>query len=138
MIGSTQDTKAFTLIELLVVLAIVSSIGALVAPNLWKSLQRSNERQKVIEFGSNINTLRRELHRAGKSILVPQDELAEHREGNHRLAIAKGWVVTKNSEIFFLPTGVTNGGVVQFEAPSGSRWTLTIRPLDGKLEITAQ
>lgn len=128
----------FTLIELLVVLAIAGAIGALVAPNMWNSYQRSNERHQVLGFAHELMALRRELHFSGESLNLEKDILLSIESGSQLPSLPDGWLVASQSPIYFLPTGVTNGGLIVFNSPLGRIWELSIQPLDGQITISTE
>lgn len=130
-----RRSSGFTLIELLVVLAIVSTLGALVAPNLWRTYQRSSERLTVIEYGSEIGALRRELMKKRNALSLNEGSLVSNTQKSNFPAPPKGWVVAANSEMLFLPTGVTSGGQIEFESPTGNSWFLIFQPLDGAMDV---
>ncbi len=130
--------SGFTLIELLVVLAIAGAIGALVAPTMWNSYQRSNERHQVLSFASELMALRRQLHFAGESLNLAEDALVAGDSNAPLLGLPEGWLVTKQSPIYFLPTGVTSGGLILLGSPLGRVWELAIQPLDGQIKISSQ
>ena len=128
----------FTLIELLVVLAIAGAIGALVAPNMWGSYQRSNERHQVLGFAHELMALRRELHFSGESLSLEEDTLVADKNNTQLPSLPDGWLVAKQSPIYFLPTGVTSGGLILLNSPLGRVWELSIQPLDGQITISTQ
>ena len=130
--------SGFTLIELLVVLAIAGAIGALVAPNMWNSYQRSSERHQVLNFANELMALRRELHFSGSSISLAEDVLVTGGSDTRLPNLPEGWLVASQSPIYFLPTGVTNGGLIVFNSPLGRVWELAIQPLDGQIKISSQ
>lgn len=135
-IGVSQ--AGFTLIELLVVLAIAATIGGLVGPNLWQSYQRANERLLVINYAQDVSTVRRSLMQAKRSIFTAKDELTRRKSSTEFPTIPPGWTIVANTELYFLPTGVTNGGQIAFESPTGRRWKLRLGVLDGKADIDLQ
>lgn len=133
-----QKRQGFTLIELLVVLAIVGTIGALVAPNLWQTYQQSSERFVVIEYGSEIGALKRELMEKKSSRTIKENALVGNSAKLGLPGLSMGWMIVENSEILLLPTGVTSGGYIEFESPTGRSWTLTLQPLDGAMDIESR
>jgi len=128
----------FTLIELLVVLAIAGAIGALVAPNMWNSYQRATERQQVLNFANELMALRRDLHFSGESLNLAEDALVTGDNNSLLPSLPDGWLVAKQSPIYFLPTGATNGGLILLNSPLGRVWELAIQPLDGRITISSQ
>jgi prepilin-type N-terminal cleavage/methylation domain-containing protein len=128
----------FTLIELLIVLAIVGTISALVAPDMWNSYQRANERQQVMSFASSLMALRREAHFSGESLNIPENALLSSVEGSQLPAPPSGWLIESQSTIYFLPSGVTNGASIHFSSPTGRAWELLIQSFDGQISITSQ
>lgn len=131
--GASQS--GFTLIELLVVLTVAATIGGLVGPNLWQSYQRASERLSVIDYARDITTIRRGLMQTRRSISISEDELSIARSIRGFPEIPAGWVVVANSELIFLPTGVTNGGQIAFESPTGRAWALNLGVLDGNISV---
>jgi len=127
--------SGFTLIELLVVLSIAATVGALVGPNLWQSYQRANERLLVINYAQEITSLRRGLMKTKRSISVAEDELSIASSNSGLPDLPGGWTIVANTELFFLPTGVTNGGHIAFESPTGRAWRLNLGVLDGKIDV---
>ena len=137
MTGVIDRIKGFTLIELLVVLAIVASIGALIAPDLWKTYQKAVERQTLIALGAEISVLRRQLQLESSSLTIASNELNTGMYNSEFPVIPNDWLVTGNTELFFLPSGLTSGGTINLEAPSGRNWSLVLHPLDGKVTAVA-
>ena len=135
-IGVSQ--RGFTLIELLVVLAIAATIGGLVGPNLWQSYLRANERLLVINYAQDVTTMRRGLMQSKRSVFIGEDELTMVNSSNGFAEIPTGWTIVANTEIYFLPTGVTTGGEIAFESPTGRGWKLRLGVLDGKADIDLQ
>ena len=135
-IGVSQ--AGFTLIELLVVLAIAATIGGLVGPNLWQSYQRANERLLVINYAQDVTTMRRGLLQSKRSVFIGEDELTMVNSSTGFAEIPTGWTIVANTEIYFLPTGVTTGGEIAFESPTGRGWKLRLGVLDGKADIDLQ
>ncbi|MBT5702949.1 MAG: type II secretion system protein [Gammaproteobacteria bacterium] len=136
--GIGDRRAGFTLIELLVVLAIAATIGGLVGPNLWQSYQRANERLLVINYAQDVTTVRRGLMQTKRSIFIAEDELTMRKLSAEFPAIPTGWAIVANTELYFLPTGVTTGGQIAFESPTGRRWKLRLGVLDGKADIDLQ
>lgn len=132
---SYSRSRGFTLVELLVVLTIAATVGALVGPNLWQSYQRANERLTVINYAHELTVIRRALMKSKRSLSVGTDELSVANVNARLPELATGWVIVANTEIFFLPTGVTNGGQIDFESPGGRSWRLNLGVLDGKLDV---
>ncbi len=130
-----RNLRAFTLIELLIVLAIVGAVSAMVAPDLWKSYQRSSERQQVMDYAHQLTALRRQLHISGNSLQLAADGLTQKQTASHIPSVPDGWLITNNTAIYFLPTGVTNGGRIVFDSPTGRRWELLLQPLDGQISV---
>ena len=130
--------RGFTLIELLVVLAITATIGGLVGPDLWQSYQRANERLAVIDYGQELTAMRRGLMKKKRSLSVAEDELSIVKSNAGLPELLTGWTIVANTEIFFLPTGVTNGGTIDFESPTGRAWRLNLGVLDGKIDVALQ
>ena len=128
----------FTLIELLVVLSIAATVGALVGPNLWQSYQRANERLLVINYAQDVTTMRRGLMQSKRSVFVREDELTMVDSSAGFPGMPSGWTVVENTEIYFLPNGVTTGGQIAFESPTGRGWKLRLGVLDGKADIDLQ
>jgi prepilin-type N-terminal cleavage/methylation domain-containing protein len=135
-IGVSQP--GFTLIELLVVLSIAATVGALVGPNLWQSYQRANERLLVINYAREVTAMRRGLMATKRSISVAEDELSIASSKSGLPDLPAGWAIVANTEIFFLPTCVTNGGHLAFESPTGRAWRLNLGVLDGKIDVELQ
>ena len=92
-----RTQKAFTLIELLVVLAIVTSIGGFVAPNVWRSLQRSAEQQEVRGYGHEIQALRRDLYRRGSVLVVAENRLVVAPESSGLPPLPDNWSASSQS-----------------------------------------
>ena len=128
----------FTLIELLVVLAIAATIGGLVGPNLWQSYQRASERLVVINYAQGVTTMRRGLMQSKQSVFIGEDELTMVNPSIGVPEIPTAWAIVANTEIYFLPTGVTTGGQIAFESPTGRGWKLRLGVLDGKADIDLQ
>ncbi len=135
-IGVSQP--GFTLIELLVVLSIAATVGALVGPNLWQSYQRANERLLVINYAQDVTTIRRGLMQSKRSVFIGEDELTMVNSSTRFPEIPTGWTIVANTEIYLLPTGVTTGGQIAFESPTGRGWKLRLGVLDGKADIDLQ
>ena len=135
---TSNSQLGFTLIELLVVLSIAATIGAMVGPNLWQSFQRANERLLVINYAHDVTAIRRELMISMRSVSVGEDELTIPGSGLGLPDIPVGWSIVSNTEIYFLPTGVTNGGQIAFESPTGRAWQLNLGVLDGKVGVELQ
>lgn len=135
-IGTSQP--GFTLIELLVVLSIAATVGALVGPNLWQSYQRANERLLVINYAQDVTTIRRGLMQSKRSVFIGEDELTMVNSSTEFPEIPTAWTIVANTEIYLLPTGVTTGGQIAFESPTGRGWKLRLGVLDGKADVDLQ
>ena len=136
--GIGVSRLGFTLIELLVVLSIAATVGALVGPNLWQSYQRANERLLVINYAQDVTTIRRGLMQSKRSVFIGEDELTMVNSSTGFPEIPTGWTIVANTEIYFLPTGVTTGGHLAFESPTGRAWRLRLGVLDGKIDVELQ
>jgi prepilin-type N-terminal cleavage/methylation domain-containing protein len=132
----TRSQTGFTLIELLIVLAIAGSVSAFVAPDLWRTLQRTGEKQTVRAYGNEILDQRRELYRQGRSLVIAENQLVNAAADSGLPPIPSGWLVSYQSALRFLPTGVTRGGTLIFEAPSGREWSLQFAVLDGRMTVS--
>ncbi len=132
-----HQQKAFTLIELMVVLAIVGSVGAMVAPDLWKTYQRANERQQLMDYAHQLKTMRYGLHQQQQSFHISANQLlqADTTLPQALTMTPDSWSITNHTSLYFLPTGVTSGGTINFESPTGRHWSLYLAKLDGKIEI---
>ena len=87
----------------------------------------------VIDFGNELTTMRRDLMAARGFRAFNEDEMPA--ETADLPDLETGWTIVANSEIFFLPTGVTSGGFVDFESPTGRSWRLNLAVLDGHIEV---
>lgn len=119
----------FTLVELLVVLVLLSVMGAFVGPNMWKQYARASERAEIEVIHETLLRERKLAYASGQSFTVDAQFLPLQR------AIPEGWELLASEPIYFLPSGVTNGGTVNLLAESGNKWQLVLSPLDGKANI---
>lgn len=133
--SKSLNIRGFTLIELLVVLTIVSLLGALVAPNLWQTYQQSSERFIIIKYASEIGDLRRKLIDTKSSFYAEKNALIGSSDQPDFPSVPVGWVIIENSDLALLPTGVTGGGNIKLESPTGKIWLLTFEVLDGAIQI---
>lgn len=138
--GISGFSKGFTLVELLVVLAIAAAIGGLVGPDIWRSYQKAGERLTVIQYGEEITALRLGLMNSGHGLTIAENGLvAGEGQGQAGLPLpGAGWTVSANSGILLLPTGVTNGGDIHLDSPTGRNWLLKLAALDGKVTVSLQ
>ena len=135
MLVSSNKALGFTLIELLVVLAIVAAIGGLTGPDLWQSYQRANERLVVIDYGRDLTGMRRDLMRAKRSMTLAENALSFGVDDTRLPSLPVGWAISANDDMVFLPTGVTDGGSIEMESPTGRLWRLRLAVLDGKIGV---
>ena len=130
--------KGFTLVELLVVLTITAAIGGLVGPEIWRSYQKASERFTVIEYGEELTSLRLLLMNSGRGMTIAEDGLAVGESQADLPLPGGGWTISANSEILLLPTGVTNGGDIYLDSPTGRSWLLRLDTLDGRVTVSLQ
>lgn len=119
----------FTLVELLVVLVLLSVMGAFVGPNMWKQYARASERAEIEVIHEALLRERKLAYASGQAFTVDAQFVPLQR------AIPEGWELLASESIYFLPSGVTNGGTVNLLAGSGNKWQLVLSPLDGKANI---
>jgi len=117
----------FTLIELLVVLSVVSTLGALVGPNLWGSYQRSSEKTVVYDYAYRLKAASRGV---AVGVSYGLDELSD-RAAEGQFSLPTGWVMESNTPLYFMPSGVTNGAQLVFLSPTQQRWKLVLKALVG-------
>ncbi len=131
--------SAFTLLELLVVLIIIGFTSSFVTPDLWRSYEKSQQREVMQNFALSLDKYRIQAYKSGRAIEIVKE--ATGPENNPEIiqipALPSGWTVEKATALRFLPTGVTNGGQYQIKSPD-RRWVLKISPLDGEHEISLQ
>jgi len=128
------NQKGFTLLELLVVLVIIGLAASFSGPELWRTYMKADERSTVRAFADAIGALRTEAFHQGRPIVlaaVNEGAAAGQRMPN----LPAGWTLESSSSLRFLPSGVTNGGMVYLSSPDSRRWLLKLRPLDGTVEI---
>ena len=124
-----QQFNGFTLIELLIVLAIIGLASGVAAPKLIKTYVRSSERAELQNFATKIKQLHLDAWKQGRNIRLPEKGTAPWPE------ISKGWTVKSYPSLYFLATGVTNGGTLILQASSERLWALSLTVLDGKVLI---
>jgi len=127
-----DNSKGFTLLELLVVLVIVGLAASFSGPELWHTYMKAEERSTVQTFANDLENIRMEAFHHHHSIVLAV------KNSNNQVAmpdLPEGWRIEKSSPLHFLPTGVTNGGVLNFLSPNSHHWQLRIKPLDGTVEI---
>jgi len=128
------DQKGFTLLELLVVLVIVALTASFSGPDLWRAYVKADERSTVRTFADALGVLRVEAFHQGRSIVLAAVDGAIS-VGKRMPELPEGWRLESSSVLRFLPSGVTNGGIVYLRSPDAHRWLLKIEPLDGAIEI---
>ena len=121
--------QGFTLVELLVVLTLVTIMGGFVGPNIWKQYSTFSERNRVQDINQMLMKQRRLAYAAGKSFSVNSSF------SPLRAAVPEGWELLRMEPIYFLPSGVTNGGNIELQSTSGIRWRLHLSSLDGQATI---
>jgi len=126
--------KGFTLLELLVVLVIMGSAASFVGPHLWHALVKVQERAVVVNVVQALQILRIKSGHEGRVISLRRTSELPYAEVFPKLP--HGWHLTSLSKLFFLPTGVTNGGRIELLSASNHTWLLVLRPLDGRAEIS--
>ena len=124
-----NKVQGFTLIELLVVLTLVTVMGGFVGPNIWKQYSTFSERNRVQDISQMLLTQRRTAYESGKSFSV------DTSFPPLRAAVPEGWELVAMQPIYFLPSGVTNGGIIELQSASGIRWRLRLSSLDGQTTI---
>jgi len=130
------NQKGFTLLELLVVLVIVGMTASFSGPQLWLVYEKSQERSVVQSFADELQMLRSEAFHAGKLIEILSANRSSDRSKISNLPdLPKDWVLEDFSKIYFLPSGVTNGGTFNMRSPEAHSWQLILHPLDGRVEI---
>ena len=123
---------AFSLVELLIVLAILSAVGAFVAPNLWQSYQKSSERSSVYDYAHQILAIRRDYYQQQRGFSLGESQGLPKAS---RPGLPAGWQIESQSALSFLPNGVCSGGELVFESPSQRRWKLQFAALDAQLSV---
>lgn len=129
---------AFTLLELLVVLVIIGFVSSFVTPDLWRSYEKSQQRDVIQQFAVSLDKYRIQAYRKGHTIeIVKQKDNSENPAIKQIPRLPSGWTVETATTLRFLSTGVTNGAKYQIKSPD-RRWVLTVSPLDGDHEISLQ
>jgi len=130
------NQKGFTLLELLVVLVIVGLAASFSGPQLWSVYEKSQERSVVQSFADELQVLRSATFHAGKSIeFLSVNRSSDRSKVSNLPDLPKGWVLEDSSTIYFLPSGVTNGGTFNIRSSEAHLWRLILQPLDGRIEI---
>ena len=127
----SKPQRGFTLIEMLVVLVLLSLMTGMAVPSLWNSYLRRSEQMQVEAIVHQVAALRRQARQQGEPLLL---NAADFRHQG-KVALPDDWQVQKMQQLRFLTNGVTNGGEVLLQAPSGWKWTIRYRPLDGKVKV---
>ncbi len=135
-----KSASGFTLVELLLVLMLVALSSSLVAPQLWNGLSKTRERSVVQEFVLALQALRQRSRQEGRMYRLPEVPVRSNQaESFHPFpALPAGWALKKAAALWFLPSGVTNGGALRLRAPSGWSWAVQIRTLDGRVQVERQ
>ena len=130
--------SAFTLLELLVVLVIIGFASSFVTPDLWRSYEKSQQRDVIQNFAVSLDKYRIQAYREGHTIeIVKQDDSSDSPALMQIPSLPSGWTVETATTLRFLSTGVTNGAKYKIKSPD-RHWILTISPLDGEHEISLQ
>lgn len=127
----------FTLLELLIVLVILGFTSTLVTPNLWRSHEKSQQRNTLQQFATALDQYRIEAYKAGRTIELTQENSGHDNDALKPLPnLPTDWHIESATTLRFLPTGVTNGAKYKIKSPN-REWLLTITPLDGlhKIEL---
>lgn len=127
------SAAGFTLIELLVVLMLVVMTASLVAPRFWHLYEKSGERETLEKLAMRVLDERREAMRRDRAVELPPARAGAPEPPP--LVLPEGWRILSFGGMRMLPTGVVSGGVMRLRSPSGRRWRLSWRPLDGRPSI---
>lgn len=127
-----SKTSGFTLIELLIVLAIVGLASGVAAPKLLKLYSRSSEHSELQKFAQVLKQSQFQAWKTGRAIRLEANKIELWP------VVPVDWEIIERPSLYFLTTGVTNGGVIKFKAPSSRLWSLNIAPLNGKISLQAE
>jgi len=129
---ANSKARGFTLIELLIVLAIVGLASGVAAPKLLKLYSRSSEHSELQKFAQVLKQTQFKAWKTGIAIRLEANKIQLWP------TVPVDWEILERPSLYFLTTGVTNGGVIKFKAPSNRLWSLNIAPLNGKISLQAE
>ncbi|WP_397535356.1 prepilin-type N-terminal cleavage/methylation domain-containing protein [Roseateles sp.] len=127
---AASAVRGFTLLELLVVLALVAMSAALVGPQMYRWIERSEERAWQSELRAHLQALPLQAFETGARLVVDAVQL---RRSVPSLPSTVDIVLVK--PIVYSSTGAASGGQVELRFKGGRSEVWGIAPLTGIVSV---
>lgn len=131
MSATVFAARAFTLLELLVVLALISMAAALVGPNMYRLLERSEERAWRTALSAHLRGLPLHAYESGSELTI--DAAAIRREVP-ALPLTVELIVSKPLNYF--SSGLAAGGTMKLLQPGRPAEVWRIEPVTGEVSAS--
>jgi general secretion pathway protein H len=150
--GTAAEVQAgFTLLELMAVMALMALLLGLVLPSLLHSWEREKNRATLRGLTAALRTARSEAVPRGRTVRLFFNlqtgryrlEGSDHGGALTGVSLKDAQLVWQNLEksqgyIAFYGDGSTSGGKLALVEPSGRRYLLEVKPITGKVSMSAE
>lgn len=125
--------RAFTLIELLVVLALIAMASALVAPDMYRWIERSEERAWRNALTAHLRGLPLQAYESGSSLTIDAEAI---RHAVPALPLTVEVIVSK--PMTYYSSGVAAGGSIELRLPGRPAEVWRVEPLTGQVSASIE
>ncbi len=126
-------SRGFTLLELLVVLSLIAMAAALVAPDMYRWIERSEERAWRNALSAHLRGLPLQAYDSGSEVTIDAEAI---RRAVPALPLTVEIIVS--NPMRYYSTGVAAGGNIELRMPGRPTEVWRVEPLTGQVSTSIE